>query len=63
MNRNSRGGVRFYLFMLLIAGIMLYVSSYFQDMAAYNYTENEFAKDLQAGKVESITITPNQEDT
>ena len=61
MNRDSSGGLRFYITMLLIVGIMLYASSYFQKMTADNYTENEFAKDLEAGMIESITISPNQE--
>ena len=61
MNKNSRSGLRFYLAMLLLAGIMVYASSYIQNMSAYNYTENEFVNDLKAGEVESITVAPNQE--
>ena len=61
MNKDSRSGFRFYLFMLLIAGIMIYASSYIQNMSAYNYTENEFVQDLKSGEVKSITIAPNQE--
>ena len=61
MNKNPRSGLRFYLMMLLIAGIMVYASSYIQSMTAYNYTENEFAEDLRSGEVKSITVAPNQE--
>jgi len=61
LNKNPRSGLRFYLVMLLIAGIMVYVSSYIQSMSAYNYTENEFVNDLRAGEIKSITVVPNQE--
>ena len=61
MNKNPRSGLRFYLVMLLIAGIMVYISSYIQSMSAYNYTENEFVTDLKSGTVKSITVAPNQE--
>ena len=61
MNKNPRSGLRFYLVMLLIAGIMVYISSYIQSMSAYNYTENEFVTDLKGGTVKSITVAPNQE--
>jgi len=61
LNKNPRSGLRFYLVMLLIAGIMVYASSYIQSMSAYNYTENEFVNDLRAGGIKSITVAPNQE--
>ncbi len=61
MNKDSRSGLRFYLLMLLIAGIMVYASSYIQSMNTYKYTENDFVKDLKSGEVKSVTIAPNQE--
>ena len=61
MNKNTRGGIGFYFLILMIAGIMLYASSYLQDAAAYQYTEQVFLEDLKAGNIKEIAIVPNQE--
>lgn len=61
MNRNPRSGMGFYVMLLALVGVMLYASSWIQNNTVSQYTQEAFIEDLAAGKVESITISQNQE--
>ena len=61
MNRNSKSGLSFYVILLVLVGVMLYASSWLQNNTATQYSQKTFLEDLAAGKVESITISQNQE--
>lgn len=62
MNRQMRsGGAGFYVLVLAIIGIAMYISSIMTSSTGSQYNVEDFKQDVQAGKVTSVEITPNEE--
>ena len=59
MNKKSKGAGKYFIFILILLGICIWISTMNKEEDSYEY--NMLIEDLEAGNVETVTVQPNKE--
>ena len=59
MNKKSKGAGKYFIFILILLGICVWISTMNKEEDSYEY--NMLIEDLEAGNVETVTVQPNKE--
>jgi len=59
LNKKSKGAGKYFIFILILLGICVWISTMNKEEDSYEY--NMLIEDLEAGNVETVTVQPNKE--
>ena len=59
MNKKSKGAGKYFIFILILLGICIWISTMNKEEDSYEY--HMLIEDLKAGNVETVTVQPNKE--